>query len=169
VAETLPRVGTPYVEALAAMGRVHPFFEQAGMTAYVSPAPAGSERLRSALEAVGLGRCARRSAEALEAALKSLAPAGRRLAEREIERWARSYLAAKNHRTRRPERRRALDLVARHLDSAPVYYLWRSKSFEPRAGARGDANADPGAPAPPAPLGLGPGPRRERREKGARR
>jgi len=165
VAETLSRVGTPYVEALAAMGRVHPFFEQAGMTAYPgpngagAPGPAGSERLRSALEAVGLGRSARRSAEALEAALKSLAPAARRLAEREIERWARSYLAAKNHRSRRPERRRALDLVARHLDSAPVYYLWRSKSFEPIAGARGDANADPGAP----------GPRRERREKGARR
>jgi len=157
VAETLPRVGTPYVEALAAMGRVHPFFEQAGMTAYVSPAPAGSERLRSALEAVGLGRSARRSAEALEAALETLAPAGRRLAEREIERWARSYLAAKNHRTRRPERRRALDLVARHLDSAPVYYLWRTKSFEPRAGARGDANAGRSAR------------RREKREKGARR
>ena len=128
VAETLPRVGTPYVEALAAMGRVHPFFEQAGMTAYPgAPGPAGSERLRSALEAVGLGRCARRSAEVLEAALGSLGPAGRRLAEREIERWARSYLAAKNHRSRRPERRRTLDLVARHLDAAPVYYLWRAK------------------------------------------
>jgi len=134
VAETLPRVGTPYVEALAAMGRVHPFFEQAGMTAYPgAPGPAGSERLRSALEAVGLGRSARRSAEALEAALETLAPAGRRLAEREIERWARSYLAAKNHRSRRPERRRTLDLVARHLDSAPVYYLWR----RPDAQARG--------------------------------
>ncbi|MEA3368340.1 MAG: hypothetical protein U9R68_09540, partial [Planctomycetota bacterium] len=34
VAETLPKVGTPYVEALAAMGHVHPFFERAGMTAY---------------------------------------------------------------------------------------------------------------------------------------
>ena len=132
VAETLPRVGTPYVEALAAMGRVHPFFEQAGMTAYASPAPAGSERLRSALEAVGLGRCARRSAEALEAALETLAPAARRLAEREIERWARSYLAAKNHRSRRPERRRMLDLVARHLDSAPVYYLWRRPDVQAR-------------------------------------
>ena len=133
VAETLPRVGTPYVEALAAMGRVHPFFEQAGMTAYPgpngagAPASAGSERLRSALEAVGLGRSARRSAEAIEAALESLAPAARRLAEREIARWARSYLAAKNHRSQRPERRRTLDLVARHLDSAPVYYLWRAK------------------------------------------
>ena len=126
VSETLPCVGTPYVEALAAMGRVHPFFEQAGMTAYPgAPQPAGSERLRSALDAVDLGRSARRSAEALEAALGTLAPAARRLAEREIERWARSYLATKNHRTHRPERRRMLDLVARHLDSSPIYYLWR--------------------------------------------
>jgi GNAT superfamily N-acetyltransferase len=149
VAETLGQVGTAYVEALAAMGRVHPFFEQAGMTAYpgapappaplgLGPGPAGSERLRSAFEAAGLGRSARRSAEALEAALTALEPAARKLAEREIKRWARSYLAAKNHRTHRPERRRMLDLVARHLDASPIYYLWR----RPDAQARGEgANA----------------------------
>ncbi|MFO8012265.1 MAG: hypothetical protein R6X20_03060 [Phycisphaerae bacterium] len=125
VAETLPQVGTPYVEALAAMGHVHPFFERAGMTAYPPrPSPAG-ERLTAALEAVGLGRTDRRSGAALGAALAGLAPAARRLAEREIARWARSYLGAKNHRTNRPDRRRALALVARHLDAAPVYYLWR--------------------------------------------
>jgi len=104
------------------------------MTAYPgAPGPAGSERLRSAFEAIGLGRSVRRSAEALEAALKALEPVARKLAEREIERWARSYLAAKNHRTHRPECRRMLDLVARHLDSSPIYYLWR----RPDAQARG--------------------------------
>jgi len=127
VAETLPRVGTPYVEALAAMGHVHPFFERAGMTAYPPRVPPAAERLRAALEAVGLGRTDRRSGPALGAALERLAPAGRRLAEREIDRWARSYLGAKNHRTNRPARARALALVARHLDAAPVYYLWRRK------------------------------------------
>lgn len=39
VRETLPRAGTPYVEAFAAMGRVHPFFEKAGMTRYIPPVP----------------------------------------------------------------------------------------------------------------------------------
>ena len=126
VAETMGLVGTPYVEALAAMGRVHPFFEQAGMTAYPSAAgPAAGERLRAALEAAGVDRADRRSAEAIEARLAALEPEAQRLANREIERWARSYLAAKNHRTQRPERRRMLELVARHLDAAPVYYLWR--------------------------------------------
>jgi len=129
VAEALPQIGTPYVEAMAAMGRVHPFFEQAGMTAYPqSPSPQG-ERLRACLEAVGLGRCDRRSAEVLGGTLDGLAPAAAGLAWREIGRWARSYLGAKNHRTNQPDRRRMLDLVARHLDSAPVYYLWRREEM----------------------------------------
>ena len=127
VAETLPKVGTPYVEALAAMGHVHPFFERAGMTAYPPrPSPAG-ERLKAALEAAGLGRTDRRGAAALEAALARPAPPRRRLADREIDRWARSYLGAKNHRPNRPDRARALALVVRHLDATPVYYLWRRK------------------------------------------
>jgi len=125
VADALPQIGTPYVEAMAAMGRVHPFFERAGMTAYPQPPSPQAERLRACLEAVGISRVRRRSAEALGRALNALAPGPRRLAWREIGRWARSYLGAKNHRTNRPNRRRMLELVARHLDAAPVYYLWK--------------------------------------------
>jgi len=128
VAETLPEVGTPYVEAMAAMGAMHPFFERAGMTAYPPPPSPQGERLRAALETVEIGRVARRSAESLAEALEALDPAARSLAEREVERWCRSYLGAKNHRTNRPDRRRRLELVARHLDSAPVYYLWRKET-----------------------------------------
>jgi GNAT superfamily N-acetyltransferase len=152
VAETLPQVGTPYVEALAAMGHVHPFFERAGMTAYpCRPSPAG-ERLKAALEAVGLGRTERRSAAALGAALARLAPAERRLAAREIDRWARSYLGAKNHRTNRPDRPRTLALVARHLDAAPVYYLWRKEDRERRIeGTRHPENGVPPSVGPSVP------------------
>jgi len=133
VAETLLEVGTPYVEAMAVMGRVHPFFERAGMTAYPQePAPQG-ERLRAALESVGVDRLARRSAARLGEALASLDPSARRLADREIDRWARSYLAAKNHKTNAPTRERLLALVARHLDAAPVYYLWRRRDAGGRA------------------------------------
>jgi GNAT superfamily N-acetyltransferase len=128
VAETMPQVGTPYVEALAAMGEMHPLFVRAGMTAYPgAPGPSKEgERLAAALEAAGLARADRRSADRLAATLDALDPAARALAEREIARWARSYLGAKNHRTNRPDRRRMLELVARHLDSRPVYYLWRA-------------------------------------------
>jgi GNAT superfamily N-acetyltransferase len=126
VAETLPLAGTPYVEALAAMGEMHPMFVRAGMTAYPQPPSKEGERLRAALEAAGLARADRRSADRLAAAVDALDPAARALADREIARWARSYLGAKNHRTNRPDRRRMLDLVARHLDASPVYYLWRA-------------------------------------------
>jgi len=129
VAEALPQIGTPYVEAMAAMGRVHPFFERAGMTAYPQAPSVEGERLRACLEAVGISRGDRRSPDALGSALDALAPDAARLALREINRWARSYLGAKNHRTNRPDRRRMLDLVARHLDSAPVYYLWRREEM----------------------------------------
>jgi GNAT superfamily N-acetyltransferase len=131
VAATLPLAGTPYVEALAAMGQMHPLFVRAGMTAYPQPPSKEGERLRAALEAAGLGQADRRSADRLAAALESLAPPARALAEREIARWARSYLGAKNHRVNRPDRRRRLDLVARHLDAAPVYYLWRAPQAGP--------------------------------------
>jgi len=129
VAETMSAVGTPYVETLAAMGEMHPLFVRAGMAAYPQPPSAEGERLRAALEAAGLARADRRSAARLEESLRALDPARRRLAEREIVRWARSYLGAKNHRTNRPDRRRRLDLAARHLDSAPVYYLWRNENL----------------------------------------
>jgi GNAT superfamily N-acetyltransferase len=126
VAETLCHAGTPYVEAMAAMGEMHPLFERAGMTAYPQrPAPQG-ERLRAALEAAGIDRAARRRGADLLRAIDALPPGPRRLLDREVERWARSYLGAKNHRTCRLGRERMLDLAARHLDSVPVYYLWRN-------------------------------------------
>jgi GNAT superfamily N-acetyltransferase len=136
VAETMPLVGTPYVESLAAMGEMHPFFVQAGMTAYPQGPSKEGERLAAALEAAGLRRADRRGAAPLAAAIDALDPASRQLADREIARWARSYLAAKNHRTNRPDRRRMLELAARHLDSRPVYYLWRRPTQEDAQFAR---------------------------------
>jgi len=47
---------TPMIEALAAMGAVHPFFEKAGMKAYPLSPDRHMVRLTSAAEAVGLSR-----------------------------------------------------------------------------------------------------------------
>jgi len=54
VRHALATAQTPLVEALAAMGRVHPFFERAGMTAFHLPPDEPVSRLLSAAEAVGL-------------------------------------------------------------------------------------------------------------------
>jgi GNAT superfamily N-acetyltransferase len=125
VAECLPRAGTPYVEALAAMGSLHPLFERAGMTAYPPAPSAAGERLLAALDAAGLTDAHRRSARALAAALDALPAGARAAAWAELTRWGRSYLGAKNHRTNRPSAGRLLELVCRCLGAPPVYYLWR--------------------------------------------
>jgi len=124
VRETLPQAGTPYVEALAAMARVHPFFAQAGMAEYDSPAPPQSERLREALAAAGLQRQDARSEAALVAAVNALADGERGWLVEEIGRWARSYLGAKTAKVWRPTLEQSCGYVARFLYSEPSYYLW---------------------------------------------
>lgn len=54
VLHALATAETPLVEALAAMGRVHPFFERAGMTPTHLAPDAVSRRVLAAAEAVGL-------------------------------------------------------------------------------------------------------------------
>ena len=54
VRHALATAETPFVEALAAMGRVHPFLERAGMTPTHLEPDAVSRRVFAAAEAVGL-------------------------------------------------------------------------------------------------------------------
>jgi len=54
VRHALATAETPLVEALAAMGRIHPFLERAGMTPFHLPPEEQASRLLSAAEVVGL-------------------------------------------------------------------------------------------------------------------
>jgi hypothetical protein len=54
VRRAIAGAGTPCVEAIAAMGRVHPLFERAGMKRFDPPAPPGDERFAAAISACGL-------------------------------------------------------------------------------------------------------------------
>jgi len=54
VRHALDTAATPYTEALAAMGRVHPFFRLAGMTEYHRPPHAKDQRLLDAMRSVGI-------------------------------------------------------------------------------------------------------------------
>jgi GNAT superfamily N-acetyltransferase len=53
VRQALATAPTPLTEAYAAMGRVHPFFEKAGMRAYPMPRHPGDARLLDALRRAG--------------------------------------------------------------------------------------------------------------------
>ena len=105
VRHVLERAETRYVEALAAMGRVNPFFERAGMRAFDRPALPEAVRLMAALEAEGL--------RAMDLADRSRV---RRTAflERELRRFCRKST----------EWEEMLGEARGRLLSQPVYYVW---------------------------------------------
>ena len=108
------------------MGEMHPMFVRAGMTAYPQPPSPQSERLRGRdwrprASAGPTGEAPTHAGGGLDggSSRRPATPTPR------SSDGPRSYLGAKNHRTNRPDRRRMMELVAKHLDTRPVYYLWR--------------------------------------------
>ena len=77
----------PYTEALAAMGRIHPFFERAGMTPHERPPHPGEARLLDTLDHLGLDRAALRCGRPALQRIDRLTPPERHLLARELNRW----------------------------------------------------------------------------------
>ncbi len=132
VRQTMPRLGTPFVECLAALGAFHPVFEKAGMTRIgacaLPPARAAAlERLR----ALGVDPLAR----------DFLALACRRRDVREIVAAAvRAWYAATTGGGDKRVAQQAPYTLARTfrglIAARPVYYLWKRRKIPaPPAGA----------------------------------
>ena len=85
VREALASMTTPYTEALAAMGRVHPFFERAGMRAYRRWPLERDQRLIDALRWAGVEAWELAS---VERARRAVEAEGTGLLRRELRRWA---------------------------------------------------------------------------------
>lgn len=101
---------TPRTEAVAAMGRLCPFFERAGMTAHELPPSPPDARLRDALVHAGLD-----PASLADAAVARRLPEDPFLAH-ELATWARA-------KRLRPADSRTLALAAaRRLNAAPIAY-----------------------------------------------
>ena len=126
VRETLAQAGTPLVEAMAVMGRVNPFFEKAGMTPYEGQTPEPVARMLAAFEQVGIEREQLREAGALVGLVRKLDDAQGRFILDEMRRFARRVTGGK---AKRKERTRSAEqlvaMVAAHVFSRPVYYLWQ--------------------------------------------
>jgi GNAT superfamily N-acetyltransferase len=111
VRHVLAHAQTPYVEALAAMGRMNPFFKRAGMREFDRPPLPGHVRLMAALAHEGLGPLDLVGARAIHVSA---------FLRRELERF-----------TRLPAEAAVEELMARGgaaLLSQPLYYVW-SESF----------------------------------------
>jgi hypothetical protein len=119
-----PEPGAIFTEALAAMGRVHPFFERAGMTRYDRPPPEEQSRLIEALARLGIEAVMLASTRAVKSMIAVRSGSEQRWIERELRRWAGRAGAA---RSRLHQDASMDDLLAAARDrllSQPVYYLF---------------------------------------------
>lgn len=119
VQKALDTATTPFTEAFAAMGRVHPFFSQAGMTAYPRPPHEHDARLRAVLRSLGIDDVALVSLSRMLQRIGALPADHLQWLTRELQRWFRTS-----------QRRRAdvtlndmLRAAQRALICEPVYFL----------------------------------------------
>lgn len=90
VKHALAHADTPYVEALAAMGRVNPFFERAGMVRYEAPPRLADARLLDALAEENWPHTLLACPRLFAARLSELEQGRRAWIESELRRWHRS-------------------------------------------------------------------------------
>jgi GNAT superfamily N-acetyltransferase len=129
VRRALSETRVPYVEALAAMGRVHPFFERAGMQRYDRPPLPGHQRLLDCLAALLIEPWELASPTHVQRRLEQLDAtddAARRLLERELRRFARGAAHLPPQALRAADVPDLLALARERLLCQPVYYLFRT-------------------------------------------
>jgi GNAT superfamily N-acetyltransferase len=108
VRQALATMTTPYTEALAAMGRVHPFFKLAGMAEYRRWPLPRDQRLRDALAAAGVAGWELASVARMRDHVERVP-----WLMREVKRWAGGKTSDEE----------ALIAARDHLLCEPVYYL----------------------------------------------
>lgn len=122
VAETMKLMPTPYVEALAVMGRVNPFFEKAGMKKYTAESLPRVTNMTKAFENIGISKSDLIEPAIVQKKMESLSPAAKRLLNLEICK----FLVAYGKRKNMPPGPERIRFVIRKLGPRPNYYLWRN-------------------------------------------
>jgi GNAT superfamily N-acetyltransferase len=120
VRETLDLCGGVYVEVIAAMGLVNPFFERAGMVAFVVPESVACVRMRAAMERCGIGDSLLYDPVGLAGAIDGLEERDRKWLLGEIRRFGNGFW-----KSFRNVEKSALGLsgfVSGHLVGGAVYY-----------------------------------------------
>lgn len=131
VRHALDHAHTVYTEALAAMGRINPFFEKAGMAKYEQPTRADHARLLDALHELDIEPWRLASPATLMARIETRGPETRAWFDAEMRRWVGSAFRIPKHKREHMPLPKAIDLAREHVLSTCVYYLHRlEKDFE---------------------------------------
>jgi len=128
VKETMPIMDVPFIEALAVMGRVSPFFEKAGMTRFDPPASAGCVRLTEAVAAVGVDEPDLIDPRLVQQKLDKLKWPAADFIACETNKFLQSY---GQRRLMQPGIDRTRFVLSK-LTDRPVYYLWKNPKVELR-------------------------------------
>jgi predicted N-acetyltransferase YhbS len=121
VKHALSTATTRYTEALAVMGRVSPFFDRAGMTAYERPALPAEERALAALRFASIEPRALAMPSLIQHRIEALPDPSRQLLTKELTRWYRT--AGGRGISKSPSLANVLDAARQQLLANPIYYL----------------------------------------------
>lgn len=121
VRAALAQPTTIFTEALAAMGRVNPFFAKAGMTAYPRPPHTYDQRLLAVMHKLNIQPAALAMLPQLTRRIAQLPADQRHWLTHELHRWARHHRRRKHDATH--DMKANLQLAQRRLLLCPVYYL----------------------------------------------
>ena len=127
VSHALPRVGTAYVEAIAVMGEINPFFERAGMVRYQVAPSQETTRLRAALESVGITDQQCTDLSSLTSSIAQLSTHQKAFVGDEMERW---YRRRYHRRWSTADSEIPAKRVTQHLRGQPLYFLWHNNTLD---------------------------------------
>jgi GNAT superfamily N-acetyltransferase len=131
---------TPFTEALAAMGRVHPFFERAGMATYRRPPHPFDARLADAFQSVSIEPASIAALRQTYTRIQALPHGQRHWLLKELLRWRRASSAGKA--TADADLIALLRCARDRLHSEPVYYL-KDHRLQLRSAAASDHQPAP--------------------------
>ncbi len=124
VAETMPLVGVLYVESLAAMGRVNPFFEKAGMTRWPGRVSESAQKFIGALRSVGIAKKVIPNSARLERAIESLPKQQHKLVIRQMYLALDSYQRTWTSRPIKRDWKKDIQRVLANMLNRPDYFIW---------------------------------------------
>jgi hypothetical protein len=126
VAETMPLMNVPIIEAMAVMGLINPFFEKAGMKAYAADVPAKNVRLIEALDMAGIEKDELIDTRKVQRKLDKFDASKTEFIECEMRHFLKNhsscrYMQSGLRRTR---------YVLSKLTARPIYYIWFNPNFD---------------------------------------
>jgi hypothetical protein len=127
VKKTMPLLNMPYIEALAVMGKVNPFFERAGMMKFEGPEPLRCVKLQAALSTIGIEQTDLVDIEKTHNKLQSLNRKTKSFIEKQIIEFLTVYGRRARFMHNSLER---TELFISRLSDRPVYYLWRNTACD---------------------------------------